>query len=97
MIENIFPQAEVGDFFNKNFINVAVQVNVTKKDNTYVKSWYNDAKTIADDYKIDAYPTYLFLNPDGDLVHIIKGASDNANDFIAKAKEALDPKTQFLI
>ena len=96
MSENIFPQAKVGYFFNKNFINVAVQMDVAKKDNRYVKNWYKDAKMIANEYKIDAYPTYLFLNSDGDLVHLIKGASNNADDFIAKAKEALDPKTQFL-
>ena len=96
MAENIFPQAAVGYFFNKNFINVAVQMDVTKKDNRYVKAWYKNAKIIADEYKIEAYPTYLFLNPEGDLLHLIVGASDNADDFIAKAKEVLDPKTQFL-
>lgn len=95
MAVNIFPQAQVGDFFNKNFINVAVQIDITKKDNENVKSWYKDAKMIADIYKIDAYPTYLFFNQNGILVHFIKGGSGNASDFVAKAKEAFDPKTQF--
>lgn len=96
MAVNIFPQAQVGDFFNKNFINVAVQINVTKKDDENVKSWYKDAKIIADIYKIDAYPTYLFFDQNGILVHFIKGSSDNASTFIAKAKKAFDPKTQYL-
>src|SRR5690606_26355882 len=46
MSENIFPLAEVGEFFNKNFINVAVQMDVTKNDSKYEKSWYKDAKMI---------------------------------------------------
>lgn len=96
MAVNIFPQPIVGNFFNKNFINVAIQMDTTKKDCGYVKSWYEDAKKIADVYQINAYPTYLFFNSDGNLVHIIKGAIDNADDFIAKAKEAFDPKTQYI-
>lgn len=96
MSRYIFSQPQVGVFFDKNFINVAVQIDTTKKDDKYVKNWYKDAKMIADLYKIDAYPTYLFFNRDGILVHIIKGASDNANDFIAKAKEVFNPKTQYL-
>ncbi|HEY5464669.1 MAG TPA: thioredoxin fold domain-containing protein [Hanamia sp.] len=96
MAKYIFPQPQVGDFFNKHFINIAVQIDTTKKDNKYVKSWYNDAKMISNLYKIDAYPTYLFFNQDGILVHIIKGASNSANNFISKAKDAFDPKTQYL-
>lgn len=93
---NIFPQQTVGNFFNKNFINVSVQMDTTKKDDENVKSWYKDAKMIADLYKIVAYPTYLFFNPDGNLVHRILGAIDNASDFIAIANAAFDPKTQYI-
>lgn len=96
MSVNIFPQAKVGGFFNKNFISVSVQIDTTKEDNESIKSWYNDAKTIADFYNIDVYPSYLFFNPEGELVHRITGASDNVDDFIAQAKEALNPQTQYV-
>ena len=96
MAVNIFPQPNVGIFFNNNFINVSVQMDTTKGDDEQVKSWYRDAKVIADFYKIDAYPTYLIFNPDGNLVHRITGASDNAADFIATTKEAFNPKTQYI-
>ncbi|GAA4309992.1 hypothetical protein GCM10023143_18150 [Compostibacter hankyongensis] len=95
MAVTIFSQNKVGNFFNKNFINVAVQMDSTGKDNEDIKRWYKDAKMIADTYKVDVYPTYLFFNQDGILVHTITGASDKANDFIEKAKDALDPKTQY--
>lgn len=63
MAKNIFPQELVGDFFNKHFINVAIQMDTTKHDDVFVRNWYRDAKRISDMYKIGAYPTYLFFNP----------------------------------
>lgn len=96
MARNIFPKKAVGDFFNQNFINVAVQFDVAKNDSKYVKSWHKEAESLHERYKIDSYPTYLFFTPDGNLVHFIKGASKDAEEFLAKAKQALEPKNQYL-
>ena len=95
MEKEIFPQAAVGEFFNKNFINVAAQLDVTKKDDEEVKRWYKDAQYLEKTYNIKSFPTYLFFSPDGELVHTINGSSPTAEEFIAKAKNALDPATQF--
>lgn len=95
MANEIFPQPTVGAFFNSNFINVAVQFDVTKKDSEEIRAWYKDAKNLMSNYKIDSYPTYLFFNPQGDLVHTVRGASENADEFLTKSKLALDPLTQF--
>jgi thioredoxin-related protein len=95
MEKEIFPQKNVGDFFNKNFINVKYQIDRTKKDNDEIKKRYLDAKLIESTYKISLYPTYLFLNPDGKLVHEIKGGSNNSEEFIEKASAALNPATQY--
>jgi thioredoxin-related protein len=95
MSKEIFPQDSVGQFFNKNFINVAVQFDVTKKDNQEVKNWYKDASALEKKYKIQSYPTYLFFNPQGQLVHSLFGASQTAAEFITKSRVALDPKTQY--
>jgi|GEM_PF-279308 thioredoxin-related protein len=95
MAENIFTQDQVGDFFNKNFINVAIQIDSTKQDDEYVKSWYRDAKTIAQLYRIQAYPTYLLFNQNGVLVQTIVGANNSADSFIVNVKNALDPKSQY--
>lgn len=96
MEREIFPQAEVGSFFNTNFINVALQMDVTKIDNAHVKSWYADAEWIGKTYKINEYPTYLFFNSDGDLVHLFKGSTPNATEFLNKSKLALEPQSQYL-
>lgn len=95
MANNIFPQPAVADFFNHNFINIKVQFDVAKNDNEEVKSWYKEAKIIQYTYKVNGYPTYLFFNPQGELMHTIIGSSPNAQDFIAKAKYALNPATQY--
>ncbi|QJD96341.1 DUF255 domain-containing protein [Mucilaginibacter robiniae] len=95
MAKEVFPQQKVGDFFNANFINVSVQLDVSKRDNPEIKRWYRDARLIKATYPIHAYPTFLFLNPQGDLVHTQEGAILNPDEFIAKAQSALNPITQY--
>ncbi len=90
MEQEIFPQPSVGDFFNRNFINIKVQMDVTQADGKQVRDWYVDAKNIHDTYKIDSYPTYLFFNSQGELVHRT-GASFITADFIKAATGALSP------
>lgn len=95
MAKEIFPKQNVGSFFNTNFINVSVQLDVTKRDKPEVKRWYRDARLIKASYPIHAYPTFLFFNPQGELVHTQEGAILNPDAFIAKAKAALNPATQY--
>ncbi len=96
MSENIFPMENVGTYYNKNFINVKVQLDSTAKDNDYVKSWYTDGHNIMNDYKIRAFPTYLFFAPDGKVVHRVVGSSD-AETFITKGTDALNPEKQYYV
>jgi len=96
MTKNIFPLKEVGDFFNKNFINVAAQFDKTNKDDAYTKSWYKDIEEIHSQYKVDSYPTYLFFSSEGNLIHFIKGGTATGAEFVKKAEEALNPETQYL-
>jgi thioredoxin-related protein len=95
MTAKIFPRQEIGDFFNKNFINVAIQFDRKSTDNKRIKEWYSDAKKIRDNYKILEYPTYLYFNPDGELVYKIVGANYDPTSFLENTKLALDPKTQY--
>ncbi|MGY4384887.1 hypothetical protein ACVWYN_001921 [Pedobacter sp. UYP24] len=96
MKKNIFPLKEVGDFFNKNFINVAALFDKTNKDDGYTKSRYKDVEEIHSQYKVDSYPTYLFFTPEGNLIHFIKGGTATGAEFVKKSEEALNPKTQYL-
>lgn len=94
MSSTIFPQEKMGDFFNKNFVNVKVQFDKTKDDNEEVKNWYADAESMSKEFSVKAYPTFLIFSPQGELVHRIVGGGE-ADEFIAKAQKALNPETQY--
>ncbi|WP_175991986.1 thioredoxin family protein [Sphingobacterium sp. CZ-UAM] len=94
MTEKIFPQEQVGAFFNANFVNLKLQMDQTASDNEEVKSWYAEAKRFESEYSVAAYPTFLIFNPQGELVHRIIGGEEDSNRFIEQTKMGLDPATQ---
>lgn len=77
MDSRVFSEARVGEFFNKNFINLKVDM---EKD--------ADGPELFKRYKVQAYPTMLFINGDGKAVHTILGFR-NADAFLAEAKSGL--------
>lgn len=69
----VFPEKEIGDYFNAHF--VCVQVDVDKE------------KELARKYQIRAMPTLVFMSAEGkDIVRVTGAAS--ANRLLKKAKEA---------
>lgn len=94
MEESVFSNPKVGEFFNKNFINIKLQTDITDKDNDHVKSWHKSAEKLRIEHKIKALPTFLFFSPDGELVHISVGAISSVNDFITLGATAIDPQKQ---
>ncbi|MDP4202260.1 MAG: DUF255 domain-containing protein [Bacteroidota bacterium] len=79
MAKNIFPMPEVGNFFNQHFLNWKVDCEKINKV---------DAGQFAK-YNIRAWPTYLFLDRDGNIVHMALGAGP-ASFFLETGKAALD-------
>ncbi len=77
MEKKVFPKKEVGDFFNNNFLNAKLYDSEVA------------AEEFAKKYKIDSFPTFVFLDKDGKQLFRIDGAITNAKDFIAEAKKAL--------
>ncbi|HJU46224.1 MAG TPA: thioredoxin fold domain-containing protein [Chitinophagaceae bacterium] len=94
MDKNIYPNDTVGNAVNGKFISVKVQMDSSKQDNENVKAWYADARTIMQQYKVTAFPTFLFFSPDGKLVHKDLGYKKK-EDFIALVNDATDPKKQY--
>jgi thioredoxin-related protein len=94
MSKDIFPKEAVGKFYNQNFINLKIQMDVTNGDDDDVKSWYASAKDIEKKYKINAYPTYLIFSPQGEIVHRLVGSMDE-DKFIENGKIAINPETQY--
>ena len=83
MDKNIFPQAEVGTFFNKNFVNAKIDMEK------------GEGLDIAKRYGVNVYPTYLFVDGNGELVHRLVGSME-APAFIESASNALDPEKQYV-
>lgn len=77
MAADVFPLKEVGDFYNTNFI--PVKVDMEKGDGLALAKLYN----------VRAYPTLLFINWKGELVHRAVGGKQ-AVGLIELGKVALD-------
>jgi thioredoxin-related protein len=94
MSQNVFPLEEVGAYYNKNFINIKLQLDSTKNDNEEVKSWFAAGKEIATKYDVRAYPTYLMFDPNGLIVHRVVGSTD-AKTFLSFGADAQNPDKQY--
>ncbi len=62
----VFPDETLGNFFNDNFINVAMDME------------RGVGPQLARKYRLNAYPTLYFIDADGSLVHTSVGYHDVA-------------------
>ncbi|HEX6913620.1 MAG TPA: thioredoxin fold domain-containing protein [Chitinophagaceae bacterium] len=82
MERDIYPQDEVGAYYNGNFINVMMDMEA------------GEGITLSEEFGITAYPTFLFISASGKVLHKSVGAME-ADEFIALGKEAKNPATQY--
>ena len=81
MDKEVFTNDSVADFYNKNFLNIKMDMES------------EEGKKIKKLFSIGAYPTFLYINGEGKLLH--KGVGwMKSPEFIKLGKEASDPKTQ---
>ncbi|MEO6253806.1 MAG: thioredoxin family protein [Ferruginibacter sp.] len=64
--KNTFPDKAAGDFFNKNFINVALDMEK------------GDGLSVAEKYQVRAYPTLIITDGDGKIITYSEGYVDAA-------------------
>lgn len=64
MAREVFPQQKVGEFFNANFINL--KIDMEKEENA----------TFAGKYPVGSYPTLMFIDENGKVVHREIGAKE---------------------
>jgi thioredoxin-related protein len=76
MARDVFSNAEVGKFFNKHFINIKVDMEK------------GEGPRLAGKYRVNSYPTLLFLDEKGDVVHAAKGGRPS-DQFLGLGKIAL--------
>lgn len=72
MANKVFPKKEMGDYFNPRY--VCVKFDMEKGEGVDLKSRYD----------VKAYPTFLCLDSDGNVLHRVVGGDDNCKAFIAR-------------
>lgn len=75
----VFPLPEVGSYYNSNFINCKVQCDDK-----------GPGEIVGKKYKVNAYPTLMFMDAEGNNIHSMAGAPDSKG-LIELAKTAQDP------
>ena len=78
MDKQVFPQKLVGDFYNKNFVNVKLDMEKGM------------GKELKKKYDVFFFPTFLFLTADGTIVHRIAGYQ-SVPKLLELGKTAIDP------
>ncbi|PWN72362.1 thiol:disulfide interchange protein [Chryseobacterium phosphatilyticum] len=78
MVKNIFPLKTVGDYYNSHFINAKIDMEK------------GEGIELAKKYNVKAFPTYLFIDGNGEAVHRTLGYVEE-KDFIQFAMDAGDP------
>jgi thioredoxin-related protein len=81
MSRDVFTNSSVGNFYNSNFISVKIDMEK------------GEGLDIAKDYAVNAYPTLLYIDGNGKLLHKGLGYLDN-QQFIDLGKNALNPEKQ---
>lgn len=78
MVKNIFPLQSVGDYYNAHFVNAKIDMEK------------GEGVGLAKKYNVKVFPTYLFIDGNGEEVHRTIGYVEE-KDFIQFAKDAGDP------
>ncbi|MFD2825326.1 thioredoxin family protein [Leeuwenhoekiella polynyae] len=82
MDKQVFPQQNVGEYFNSKFI--SLKINAEK-----------EGIQLAKKYGIKAYPTFVVLDKSGDLKHMFAGGILDGDKFIGKVENTFDPQKAF--
>ncbi len=84
MAANMFTKDSVADYYNKTFI--CAHFDMEK----------GEGPELAKTFQVMAYPTLLFINANGELVHKRVGAAQQARDYIRMGMDALTPGEGFV-
>ncbi len=83
MAKHIFTEGSVGEFYNDNFINVKIDMEK------------GEGIALSEEFAVVAFPTYLYFNTKGELVHRALGQKP-VKAFIGDGENALNESTQLV-
>jgi thioredoxin-related protein len=81
MDKQTFPDPAVGEFFNRHFVNVKMDMEK------------GEGVALARTLNVQAFPTFVFLGPAGDIFHRVAGFHP-PDQFIQVGKDAIDPQNR---
>lgn len=84
MLRKEFPKKEMGDYLNADFISAKMNLDL------------GDGPELSRKWDIHTYPTFLFMDSDGNILHRMMGYM-SADEFIQKAKEGLEDNSSRLL
>ena len=79
MAKNVFTDNDVAKFYESNFVNIRLDMEK------------GEGLDFAKRYEVKVYPTYVFLDGEGVMIHKACGSKE-AKEFIKDGMNALDPK-----
>lgn len=79
----MYPSEEAGNYFNENYVFLKYEVDV------------NDPENLRSNYGVTAYPTFIFLNGDGEQVSRMLGGARDTKTFIARVDDLMKPENWF--
>lgn len=94
MDKETFSDASVGAFFNENFINIKVQMDKTRSDSEFIKTWHETANRWEKSYAIHSYPTYMVFDQNGNAVNR-SGSYQAVNQLLKTGKDLIDVKNGY--
>lgn len=77
MDNNVFSDKQVGQLYNEKFVNLKINMESS------------EGKVFGKKYTVSAYPTFLYLDAKGNIVHQTQGAMD-AKIFTAEVKKVFN-------
>jgi len=82
---NVFPNDTVGAFFNEHFISTSIDMEK------------GEGIAIAKKYDVHCYPTFLFLDGNGKVIHRFAGVwqTDQIKEFVDLGRTALDATKRY--
>ena len=83
MAANMFTNDTIADLYNSSFI--CAHFDMEK----------GEGIQLARDYQVRAYPTLLFISPEGEVLHIRVGAPQKVREYVEMAGIALSPGESF--
>lgn len=79
MAQTVFSQSEVGEFYNKNFVNAKIDAE------------NGEGRELAKKYQVRAYPSYIFVDPASEEAVHRSSSRQSVEQFITTGKNAMTP------